>query len=75
MGTITISLPDELEKTMHEFKLDWSDIAKRALIDKTEKLKRLKAFSSKFKLSNKDAKKLTDKIDNAVADRFLKEAK
>lgn len=75
MGTLTISIPEELEESMKEFKLDWSDIAKRALIDETEKLKKLKAFSSKIKLSDEDAKELADKISNAVADRFFKEAR
>ena len=74
MGTITISLPKELEKTMKESNLDWSEVAKRALIERAEKLRKLKAFSSKIKLSEKDAKELADKIDKAVADRFFKEA-
>lgn len=73
MGTITI--PDELEKTMNEFKLDWSEVAARAISDKAEKLKKLKRFSSKIKLSDKDVKELADKIDKAVADKFFKEAK
>ncbi|MEK6949220.1 MAG: hypothetical protein AABX34_03295 [Nanoarchaeota archaeon] len=73
MGTITISLPDELEKTMKEFKLDWSDVATRAILDKTEKLKRLKKFSSKIKVSDKASKELTDKISEAVAKRYREE--
>lgn len=70
MGTLTISIPDELEESMKEFKLDWSDIAKRALIDKAEKLKRLKGISSKIKISDKTAKEFTDRISEAVAKRF-----
>ena len=73
MGTITISVPDELEKTMREFKLDWSNVAVRAIFDKAEKLKRLKEISSKVKISDKDAKELTDKISEAVAKRFREE--
>jgi len=73
MGTITISLPDELEKIMKEFKLDWSEVAVRAITDKAEKLKRLKEISSKIKISDKDAKEFTDKISEAVAKRFLEE--
>lgn len=70
MGTITISLPKELEKVMKEFKLDWSEVARRAILDKTEKLKKLKAISSKIKISDSAAKKFTDKISVAVARRF-----
>ena len=70
MGTIIISVPKELEKTMKEFKLNWSDVATRAIFDKAEKLKRLKEISSKVKVSDRDAKEFTDKISESVAKRF-----
>lgn len=70
MGTITISVPDELERDMKEFKLNWSDVAMRAIFDKAEKLKKLKRFSSKVKVSDKSAKEFTDKISESVARRF-----
>lgn len=73
MGTITISLPKELEKTMKEYKLDWSEVARRAILDKAEKLKKLKMISSKIKISDSAAKKLTDKISAVVARRFREE--
>ncbi len=70
MGTITISVPDELEKDMKEFKLNWSDVATKAIFDKAEKLKKLKRFSSKIRVSDKAAKEFTDKISDSVAGRF-----
>ena len=73
MGTITISLSDELEKTMKEFKLDWSEVAARAISDKAEKLRRLKVISSKIKISDKSAKEFTDRISESVAKRFREE--
>ena len=73
MGTISIELPDELEKTMHEFTLDWPDIVRRAIFDKAEKWKKLKKFSSKVEVSDKVAKEFTDKISEAVAKRFKEE--
>ena len=75
MGSITIPLPDELEKTMQEFKLDWFGVARKAIFVKAEKLKKLKRFSSKFKLSGRDVVMLADKLDKAVAGKFFKEAK
>lgn len=74
MGTITIPLPEELEKTMKEFKLNWSEVAAKAISDKAEKLKKLKRFSSRIKVSDKVAKEFTDKVSEAVAKRF-REAK
>ncbi len=55
---------------MKEFRLDWSDIAMRAISDKAEKLKRLKEISSKVRISDRSAKEFTDKISSAVAKRF-----
>lgn len=75
MAELTVEIPAELEKSLHEFSLDWSEVARKAILDKAEKLKILKAFSSKFKLSNRDIKRLSDKINEAVADKFLKEVK
>ena len=74
MPTISIKVPDELDRSMHEFKVDWSDVALRAIFEKAEKLKKLKAFSSKASVSDRDAKEFTDKISESVARRF-KEAK
>ncbi|MBI2541350.1 hypothetical protein HYV80_01395 [Candidatus Woesearchaeota archaeon] len=70
MKTITISVPDELEKTMKEFRLDWSGVAVRAIADKAEKLSRLKEISSKVKISDREAKEFTDKISESVAKRL-----
>jgi len=70
MGTITVSVPKELEETMKEFKLDWSDVAIKAIAEKAEKLKKLKEFSFKVKVSDKVAKEFTDEISEAVARRF-----
>ena len=70
MGTITISVPDELEKTMKEFKLDLSALATRAIFERAEELKKLKEFSSKVKVPEKLAKEFSDKISESVAKRF-----
>ena len=74
MGTIIISVPEELEESMKEFKLDWSEVATRDISEKAEKLKKLKEFSSKIKVSDRVDKEFTDKISESVAKR-LKEAK
>lgn len=58
---------------MKESNLDWSEIARRAILDKAEQLKRLKFISSKIKISDSAAKKFTDKISAAVARRFKEE--
>jgi hypothetical protein len=70
MPELKVEIPEELEKEINEFKLDWSEVAMKAIVEKTEKLKRLKAISSKIKISGKSAGEFTDKISEAVAKRF-----
>ncbi|MFH1510373.1 MAG: hypothetical protein ABIF10_01675 [Candidatus Woesearchaeota archaeon] len=42
MGTLSVRLPEDLEKAMEDFKLDWSEVARKALFERAEKLKRLR---------------------------------
>jgi len=80
MATITLSVPDELKAQMEKVEMiNWSSVARLAFIEqlddfmKLQKLKQLKAFSSKLKLSDKDIEKLANKINQSVADEFSKE--
>jgi hypothetical protein len=73
MGLITVKVSDELERTMNSFKLNWSEVAFRAIEDKAMQLKRLKQLSSKIKLSDSRAKEIADKLNDGVARRFFKE--
>ncbi len=73
MEELRIKIPAELERSMHEFKLDWSDVAMRAILDRAKKLKKLKEFSSKIKMSDKAAKEFSDEISENVAKRFKEE--
>ena len=73
MAELSIRLPHELEKSMHEFRIDWVGVARRAIFDRAVKLKKLKEFSSKVKVSDKLAKEFTDKISESVAKRFREE--
>lgn len=80
MATITLSVPDELKTKMDKVDvINWSSVARKAFAEQLEdikelqKLKQLKAFSSKFRLSDKDAKELADKINKSVAAEFSKE--
>ena len=70
MGTITISVPDELYETIKELKMDWSEVATKVILDKAQELKKLKMFSSKVRVSDKAAKEFTDKISSAVAKKY-----
>ena len=80
MATITLSVPDKLKSEMDKVEvINWSSVARKAFaeqledIEELQKLRQLKAFSSKFKLSDKDTKEFADKINKSVADEFSKE--
>ena len=79
MATMTLSVPDELKAQMEKVEMiNWSSVARRAFIEqlddfiKLQKLKQLKAFSSKLKLSDKDIEKLANKINQSVTEEFSK---
>lgn len=81
MSELRIKIPDELEKTMKEFKLDWSEIALEAIrlkvfeshLSRSRKLRRavFEALVSKSKLTKKDALELGSKVKEGM----LKELK
>ena len=73
MGTVSVSVPDELKERMA--KLDdtnWSSVARKAFEERVEQIEFLKKISEKSKLTPKDARKIADKINKAASARFLK---
>ena len=72
MVNITLSLPIELKKSLDKHsEINWSEVARQAFKDKLTKLSILKKFSSKFELSEKDIKELSDKINLEVSKKFM----
>ena len=69
MAEVIVKIPNELEKTIRESKIDWSAIARRAILDKAEQLRRLKQIGARAKVSEKAGKEFTDKISMTVARR------
>ena len=73
MVNITLSLPIELKKSLDKHsEINWSEVARQAFKDKLTKLSILEKFSSKFELSEKDIKELSDKINLEVSKKFMK---
>ena len=72
MVNITLSLPTELKKSLDKHsEINWSEVARQAFKDKLTKLSILEKFSSKFELSEKDIKELSDKINLEVSKKFM----
>ena len=70
MVSITLSVPDELKKEMEEFHdINWSAVARDAIKQKIELLRKFKAFTKESTFTEKDALELGKKVNKNVAKR------
>ena len=75
MVNITLSLPEDLKKTMDKHpEINWSEVARQAFKEKTSQLELLDAIASKSKLTEKDAVELGRKIKKSLWQRYKKGA-
>ena len=80
MAELKLVISDELEKSISEFKLDWIKIAEEAIKARAFELKLarskelqkalLEALASKSKLTEKDALKLGNKINEGISEEL-----
>ena len=72
MGNITLSIPDEIHKDMRNFsEVKWSEVARKAIIEKLEALRLAESLAKKSKLPEKDIKEFTRRIKREATQRFL----
>jgi len=72
MGNITLSIPDDVHKNMKHFsEVRWSEVARKAIVDKLETLRLAENLAKKSKLSEKDVKEFSKKIKSLATKRFL----
>ena len=72
MGNITLSIPDVVHKQMKHFsEVKWSEIARKAIIEKLELLQMVENLAQKSKLTQNDVKKFNKKIKASASKRFL----
>lgn len=72
MVSITLSVPEELKKEMDDFpEMNWSEIARQAIREKLNILRKMDMILSKSKMTEKDALELGKKVNKAVAKRIL----
>ena len=72
MANMTLSIPDEVHKEMKEFSdVRWSDVARKAIVDRLETLKMVENIARKSKLTKKDVEEFSRKIKAAATKRFL----
>lgn len=78
MVNVTLAVPEELKKEMEKFKIiNWSEVAREAIVKKILQLKILQSFSKDSELTEEDALRLGKEVNKALAKRYslLKETK
>jgi len=71
MPNITLSLPIEVHKMMQEYpEIRWSEVARRAIVEKLEDLKKLDALAKSNELSPKEIDELDHIIKKSLAARY-----
>ncbi|HIH29379.1 MAG TPA: hypothetical protein HA260_06195 [Thermoplasmata archaeon] len=72
MTNITLSIPNEIHKQMKHFsEVKWSEIARKAIIEKLELLQLAEKLASKSKLTEEDVVAFNKKIKASATKRFL----
>ena len=72
MGNITLSVPDNIHKQMKHFsEVRWSEVARKAILEKLELLQLAEKLAKKSKLTEEDIKTFNKKIKTSATKRFI----
>ncbi|MFO8077472.1 MAG: hypothetical protein R6U21_02350 [Thermoplasmatota archaeon] len=73
MANITLSVPNEIHKRMKHFsEVKWSEVARKAIIEKIEMMTLAEKLAQKSELTEQDVKEFSKKINSSAAKRFIK---
>ncbi|MBI4043251.1 MAG: hypothetical protein HY393_00400 [Candidatus Diapherotrites archaeon] len=71
MTSITLSVPEELKKRMEKHpEVKWSEVVRSILRQQLDEWEELEKIASKSRLTQKDAKELSRKVDEEMAKHF-----
>ena len=72
MGNITLSIPEDVHKNMRHFsEVKWSEVARKAIIDKLEALSLAERLAKKSRLTQRDVEEFSKKLKSRATSRFL----
>lgn len=72
MANMTLALPDKIHKEMKNFtEIRWSEVARKAIIQRLETLKMAEKIASKSKLTSKDVEDFSRRIKKDAGKKFL----
>lgn len=71
MANMTLSIPDEVHKEMKQFsEIRWSEIARRAIVERLEVIKAVEKIAQTSKLTQEDADEINKLVKRAASKRF-----
>ena len=74
MGNMTLSIPNNIHENMRAFsEIRWSEVARKAIVEKLETLNLAERLAKKSKLTKKDVEEFNEKIRGFASKRFLNE--
>ena len=72
MANITLSVPESVHKQMKHFsEVKWSEVARKAILERLEVLLLAERLAQKSKLTEKDVREFSKKIKSTASKRFL----
>ena len=72
MANITLSVPDNIHKQMKHFsEVKWSEVARKAIIERLEILLIAEKLAQKSKLTQEDVEEFNKKIKKSATERFM----
>ena len=72
MPNLTLSVPEEVSKQMKHFsEVRWSEVARKAIVEKLELLKMAEKIANKSKLTLDDVNEFSNKIKSSATKKFL----
>jgi len=75
MPNMTLAIPEELKKKMDQFKeINWSEVARQAIREKTVMLEKMNRLLSKSQLNDSDIANHSTEIKKSVSRRHKKAA-
>ena len=75
MPNITLSIPEELKQKMDQFKeINWSEVARQAIFEKTLMLEKMNQLLSQSRLSESETAAYGSQIKKAVLKKHKKKS-
>lgn len=72
MANITLFVPENVHKEMKQFsEIRWSEVARRAIIERLETMKMAEKLASKSKLTEKDVEEFSRKLKRNATKKFM----